>query len=152
MNTVSLIEKLKNNEQTISTMESCTGGALASEITNHSGSSNVFENGAITYSNEAKVRYGVSREIIEKYTVYSKETAVDMSKSIAEYFNTTYGVGITGQLEELLKNRKVDIAIYNKEKNIYNSFSIQLQDGLTRKECKEQIIIKTIQELNNFIG
>ena len=49
-----IVEILKNKNQTISCMESCTGGMLASEITNIDGSSDVFSLGLITYSNEWK--------------------------------------------------------------------------------------------------
>ena len=52
-----IISKLKENNKTISTMESCTGGALASLITDISGASAVFKYGAVTYSNEYKIKW-----------------------------------------------------------------------------------------------
>ena len=65
-----VIEYLKNSDFTISTMESCTGGYIASSITNISGSSLVFKFGAVTYSNEYKIKMGVDEGIINKYSVY----------------------------------------------------------------------------------
>ena len=55
-----VINKLLNNHLTISTMESCTGGAISNAITNIPRSSEVFMYSAITYSNEFKIKMGVS--------------------------------------------------------------------------------------------
>ena len=93
-----IIEKLKSKNKTISCMESCTGGLLSSEITNIDGSSEVFDLGIVTYSNGEKLKFGVSKEIIEKYTVYSNETALEMSKTVCKISNSNYGIGITGNL------------------------------------------------------
>ena len=75
-----VINLLIKNHKTISTMESCTGGLIANAITNIPGSSEVFKFSAITYSNEYKIKLGVSEELINKYTVYSNEVAIDMAK------------------------------------------------------------------------
>ena len=61
-----IIEYLNKNHKYISTMESCTGGYLASSITNVSGSSLVFKFSAVTYSNEFKIKMGVDKEVINK--------------------------------------------------------------------------------------
>jgi nicotinamide mononucleotide (NMN) deamidase PncC len=66
-----LIEK----NMTITTMESATSGQIASLITDTEGSSAILKGAFITYCNEAKIMQGVPAEILDKYTVYSKETA-----------------------------------------------------------------------------
>ena len=71
----SIVEKLGVLNKTIATMESCTGGAVASEITNCPGASEVLKFSAVTYSNEYKIKMGVNADVIEKYSVYSMETA-----------------------------------------------------------------------------
>ena len=76
----SLVKYLIQNNKKISTMESCTGGEIASTITNIEGASNAFEFSAVTYSNEYKIKMGVNKEVINKYSVYSIETANEMSK------------------------------------------------------------------------
>ena len=63
-----VIKLLTEKNKTISTMESCTGGGIANAITNIEGSSEVFKFGAVTYSNEYKIKMGVSSNIIDKYT------------------------------------------------------------------------------------
>ncbi len=90
-----IVNKLIINNETIACMESCTGGMLASEITNIDGASNVFELGIVTYSNEQKIKYGIEETIIKKYTVYSVEVANDMAKQVCKIANSTYGIGIT---------------------------------------------------------
>ena len=91
-----IIKKLIDKNKTISTMESCTGGYLASCITNVSGSSSVFKFGAVTYSNEYKINMGIDPNIINKYSVYSMETAIEMSRKICDFTNSDYGVGVNG--------------------------------------------------------
>ena len=59
-----IIKMLKENNKTISSMESCTGGFFSSEITNVSGSGDIFKLGLVTYSNEFKEYFGVSKNLI----------------------------------------------------------------------------------------
>ena len=66
-----LIEK----NLTITTMESATSGQIASLITDTEGSSAILKGAFITYCNEAKIQQGVPAEILDKFTVYSRETA-----------------------------------------------------------------------------
>ena len=98
-----VIKLLTEKNKTISTMESCTGGGIANAITNIEGSSEVFKFGAVTYSNEYKIKMGVSSNIIDKYTVYSTETSNEMSKNISNYTNSNYGIGVTGKLNRVDK-------------------------------------------------
>ena len=76
-----LIEK----KMTIATMESCTGGFVVSSITDIDGSSNVLKFSAVTYSNEYKIKMGVSKEVIDKYSVYSINVAREMAKKISNF-------------------------------------------------------------------
>ena len=96
-----VIKILTEKNKTISTMESCTGGGLANAITNIEGASEVLKFSAVTYSNLYKIKMGVSSDIIDKYSVYSIETAMEMSKNISLFTNSNYGVGITGKLNRL---------------------------------------------------
>lgn len=99
-----IVGKLSSENKTIATMESCTGGQLASEITNISGASEILKESYITYSNEAKIKCGVSKDIIKKYTVYSAETAVEMANAVCKLAGSDIGVGITGQLGRIDPN------------------------------------------------
>lgn len=88
-----LIEK----KLTISTAESCTGGMIAGTLINYPGISEVFLEGAVTYSNEAKHnRLGVKNETLEKYGAVSEETAREMAIGIANIAKTDVSIVTTG--------------------------------------------------------
>lgn len=86
------------NKITISTMESCTSGCIASLITDIEGASEIFPGSIVTYSNTTKEMFGVPHSTIEKYGVYSKETAIAMANAIREIFGTNIGIGVSGSL------------------------------------------------------
>lgn len=151
-----VVEKLRTKGCTIATMESCTGGAVASAITDIEGSSEVLKFSAVTYSNEYKIKMGVDKEIIDKYTVYSKETAVSMAKSISSFALSDYGIGITGKLNRIDKNNlygadnQVFVCIYDKNEDKNYNLEI-LVDKNSRVENKEFIIQKIINKLIDII-
>lgn len=83
---------------TITTMESATSGQVASLITDTEGSSAILPGAFITYCNDAKIRHGVPAKILDKYTVYSRETAGAMAKACQSFYKTDIGIGITGNM------------------------------------------------------
>ena len=90
-------EFLCSKSLTISTAESCTGGMVASKLIGYPGISEVFKEGAITYSNEAKIkRLGVNKETLENFGAVSYETAVEMAQGIAREACTDIGISTTG--------------------------------------------------------
>lgn len=147
-----IINKLKEKNKTISTMESCTGGGVANAITNVEGASEVLKFSAVTYSNEYKIKMGVSSDIIDKYSVYSMETAIEMSKNISDFSNSNYGVGITGKLNRIDPNNLygsdniVYISIYDKDNNKFYNYDIEVKKQ-SRKENKDIIINLIIEKL-----
>lgn len=151
-----VVEKLRKKGCTIATMESCTGGAVASAITDIEGSSEVFKFSAVTYSNEYKIKMGVDKDIIDKYTVYSIETAISMAKSISSFASSDYGIGITGKLNRTDKNNlygddnQVFVCIYDKnEDKIYNLEILANENN--RVENKKIVIREIINKLINII-
>ena len=99
-----IINSLIDRQITISTMESCTSGMIASMITDTSGVSAVFPGGFVTYLNETKVFAGVDEKIIKEYGVYSGECAKAMAETVREKLNTDIGIGITGTTGNLDPN------------------------------------------------
>lgn len=144
-----VVEKLKENNKTISLMESCTGGGLANAITNIEGASDVIKFSAVTYSNEYKIKMGVSKDVIDKYSVYSIQTANEMSYNISKFANSNLGVGITGKLNRVDKNNLfgednvVFISIYDKDNDKYYTSEVMATKG-SRKENKELVINEII--------
>ncbi|MEX0750212.1 MAG: competence/damage-inducible protein A [Dehalococcoidia bacterium] len=86
----------KERGVSIATMESCTGGMLASTLTDVPGSSAFFRSGLVSYQTEVKIEYGVPAEIVEEHGVISPECARAMAKATRERFEASVGVGITG--------------------------------------------------------
>jgi len=87
---------LQERKQTISVMESLTGGLLSSTITDVSGSSTYFVGGAVSYSIDLKAQMGVPQEILEQHGAVSEPTARAMAHAIRTRFGTDFGIGITG--------------------------------------------------------
>ena len=91
-----LVKMLIARKLSIATMESCTGGQIASLLTDIEGSSEVFKGGFVTYRNEAKTLNGVPESVIEKFGVYSPVTAAFMAEACKKKLGSTIGIGITG--------------------------------------------------------
>jgi nicotinamide-nucleotide amidase len=88
---------LTESGKTLSVAESCTGGLIAQRLTEVSGSSAYFIEGAVTYSNEAKIRtLDVPLEVIESYGAVSAETAEAMANGMREKARTDYALAVTG--------------------------------------------------------
>ena len=151
-----IVKILTKQNKTVSTMESCTGGCLANAITNIPGASEILKFSAVTYSNEFKIKMGVPKEIIDTYSVYSIETAIEMSKKISEFTNSNYGIGITGKLNRADlhnlsgDNSTVYFSIYNKDNNTNYNGSLKVTKE-TRKENKEEVINLIVDKLYEII-
>ena len=147
-----IVNKLIEKNKTISTMESCTGGGLANEITSIEGASSILKYSAVTYSNEFKIKMGVKKEVIDKYSVYSMQTADEMSLNISKFTNSDYGVGITGKLNRADENNNygeenvVFISIYDKKDNKYYNKELKV----TKKTRKENKLL-VIEEVKNLL-
>jgi nicotinamide-nucleotide amidase len=84
-------------QKTLALAESCTGGYISHRITRVPGSSVYYCGGAVTYSNDAKIRYlGVHPHTLQEHGAVSRETALEMSAGIRERLTTSIGVSVTG--------------------------------------------------------
>lgn len=136
-------------KQIIKTMESCTGGAIASAITNIEGASYILKESYITYSNESKIDHGVDAEVINKYSVYSEETALAMASAcLIRGLKADIGIGVTGNFGNIDPYNKtasipgkVYFAIVGHERQI--SHHLILDVYKSRQELKE-IICKQV--------
>ena len=90
-------ELLYKKKLSISTAESCTGGMVAATLISYPGISDVFKEGAVTYSNEAKMkRLGVKEETLNNFGAVSEETAREMAEGISREAKTDIGISTTG--------------------------------------------------------
>ena len=151
-----LVEKLIEKKKTVATMESCTGGGVSNAITNIEGASEILKYSAVTYSNEYKMKMGVASEVIDKYSVYSQECSIEMSKNISLFAGSDFGVGITGKLNRVDINNPygednvVFISIYEKENNKFYNEKIEATLG-SRAENKELVINKIIEMMEDIL-
>lgn len=135
----------------IATMESCTSGLIASNITDYEGASAILKGSDIAYSNEAKVKAGVSKAIIDEFGVYSPQTATAMAMVAKDSFHSDIGVGITGSFGNVDPENSD-----SKKGNIY--FNITLEEpsfhlsywnsAVHRKAMKQRtvdIVLSTLQ-------
>ncbi len=147
-----LTKLLIKKNMTITTMESATSGQIASLITDTEGSSAVFKGAFITYCNEAKIMQGVPADILDRYTVYSKETAEAMAKACAESYRADIGIGVTGTMgnvdpanPEASKPGQVYFAIYIR--GAISSYYIELEPQPTRLAYKLAVAKEIYDEL-----
>ena len=88
---------LRKRKWTLSVSESCTGGLICDRITNVPGSSDYFEGGMVTYSNESKARHlGIPLDYIKRYGAVSPQVARKMAQGVRKAFGTNFGLSTTG--------------------------------------------------------
>lgn len=82
---------------TIATAESCSGGLIASQLTEHAGISKVFGMGIVSYSNEAKMKLlNVKKETLDNFGAVSAETATEMCENLQNISSAELTVAVTG--------------------------------------------------------
>ncbi len=92
-----VVRLLKEKNLKISTAESCTAGIVSGLIANVSGASEVFDMGVTAYSNFIKINaLNVKKEIIEKYSAVSPQTAIAMAENVRKLTKSAIGVSVTG--------------------------------------------------------
>jgi nicotinamide-nucleotide amidase len=92
-----LLAKARGNGLKIATAESCTGGLIAGLLTEIAGSSNVFERGFVTYSNDAKHELlGVSEDFLKTHGAVSAPVARAMAEGALKHSRADIAIAVTG--------------------------------------------------------
>lgn len=92
-----VVNKLLEKNLIITTAESCTGGLIAAAIVNVSGASGCFNEGYITYANEAKIRLlGVKEESIREFGVVSDVVVKEMAEGVLKKAGADISVAVSG--------------------------------------------------------
>ena len=141
---------LRKKKLTLSVAESCTGGLIASKITDIAGSSDYFLEGVISYSNEAKKEIlGVKKETLKAYGAVSKQTAVEMAEGVRKRSGSDIGISTTGIAGPAgaSKNKPVGLVwIGYSDKNI--SFAKDFyftKDRLRNKEVMSKMALEILR-------
>ena len=137
-------ELLKKTNKTIGTAESITGGKIAATIVSIGGSSAYYKGSFVTYSAETKINLlGVLPETIQKYSVVSKEVALEMAKGAKERLQTNYAIAVTGNAGPTTDHNDksvglVYVAFVSDEKEFVEEFNFG--------EPREKVINKTVSK------
>lgn len=143
-----LVKKLKELNYTISFAESCTGGMLASTIINVSGSSSVIKESYITYSEEAKMKIlNVKKDTLNKYTVYSKEVALEMVEGLKKISNSDVCVSVTGIAESDNSLCSCDFAIMINDEIFVEKYETTGSRNDVRQSYTKHILTKILEKL-----
>ncbi|SDH45142.1 nicotinamide-nucleotide amidase/nicotinamide-nucleotide amidase [Pseudobutyrivibrio sp. 49] len=97
MDVDAIISTLSGGGYSVATAESCTGGMIASTIVDVPGASDCFNEGYVTYSNEAKMKnLGVKESTLIAHGAVSYETALEMAKGVRKKAKADFGLSSTG--------------------------------------------------------
>lgn len=142
----SVIAMLEARNLRLGTMESCTGGLLASTLTDAPGASKVFRGGLVTYMTEMKAQFGVDPEVIETYGVVSPETARAMAEACAKLLGTDLGLGITGVAGPAAQDGRpvgeVHIGLYDGEEAEAMTYTFPMsRDAIKRRAVTNALLL-----------
>ena len=92
-----LLGEMRAKSLKLATAESCTGGLIAGLFTEIAGSSDVFERGFVTYSNDAKHELlGVHKALLESHGAVSEEVAMAMAQGALKHSHADLVIAVTG--------------------------------------------------------
>lgn len=150
-----IVRFLNEHNMMITTVESCTGGLIAARLVNVSGASNVFSEGYITYSEDAKAKMvGVNPETIKNYNVVSEEVAYEMASGGAKTANADVAVSVTGVAGPLGGTKDIPvgtvcIGVYYKNKVITEKFLFNGDRLQVRNQAVDKALEMVWNEFNN---
>lgn len=92
-----LAEYLENNSSMLCCAESCTGGLIAKQLTDIAGSSNWFDRGFVTYSNQAKIEMlGVQLITLQQHGAVSEAVVREMAAGAIKHSSSQFSIAVTG--------------------------------------------------------
>jgi nicotinamide-nucleotide amidase len=141
-----ILEKLGTHQQTISVAESCSGGYLSYLFTFLPGSSAIFSQGFVTYTNTSKVKnLQIEEQDIEKLGAVSPEIAILMSLNVKTITKSNFGIGLTGNAGPAITEKskqigEVYVAISSNQETVCYSLQIEGTRDQIRKKSSEKAI------------
>ena len=144
---------LKQQQKTISTAESCTGGKIAEVLTSVIGASAYFKGSVVSYATETKINVlDISEKIINEHSVVSAEVAKQMAISIKNKMNTDYAIATTGNAGPTKGDSKAEIgtvfiAIATPNNIIVEEFNF----GQPREKVIDRTVIKSLEMIREEI-
>lgn len=149
-----ILQKLREKNLKLATAESCTGGLVSALFTSIAGSSDVFERGFVTYSNEAKIEMlGVKEKTLENCGAVSEEVAKEMSLGALKNSKADIAISITGIAGPKSDDTKkpvglVYISVATTEKTLARKFNFSGD----RDEVRKASMIAALEITKNLIS
>ena len=144
---------LRQQQKTISTAESCTGGKIAEALTSVSGASKYFKGSVVSYATETKINVlGISEALIKQHSVVSAEVAKQMAISVKKIMKTDYAIATTGNAgpakgESIAEIGTVFIALATPNEVIVEEFNF----GQPREKVIDRTVIKSLEMMREEI-
>ncbi|MCI4444157.1 MAG: competence/damage-inducible protein A [Lentimicrobium sp.] len=144
---------LTQQNKTISTAESCTGGKIAQVLTSVSGASNYFKGSVVSYATETKIAVlGISEDLIKEHSVVSAEVAKQMAIKVKEMMKTDYAIATTGNAGPSKGDSNaalgtVFIALATPKEVIIEEFNF----GQPREKVIDRTVMKSLEMLRKEI-
>ncbi len=131
--------------------ESCTGGLIASQMTQKSGASKVYERGFVTYSNEAKIEeLGVRSETLEAYGAVSAQVAAEMAEGALKNSHGDIAVSVTGIAGPNGDQEKpVGLVYFGFARKDTEATTLEVHFTGNRTDIQNQAADKALEELIN---
>jgi nicotinamide-nucleotide amidase len=140
-----IADQMHERRTTLAVMESCTGGLMASTLTDVPGASGYFLGSYVTYATQQKIDLGVPASVIQEFGVVSQETAKAMAQAARERAGADYGIGITGvagpEPEEGIPPGTVHVAVATPEGGAH-ALSMTMNQG--RQAVKRRAVTTSL--------
>lgn len=148
-----IVQLLKEQKMTLTTVESCTGGMLSARLTDVAGVSEVFKQGFITYSNRAKKKFvGVKKITLKKYTAVSEQTAWEMARGGAALTDSDVCVSVTGYAGPDMGDNGEPVGLVYIGCNVRNNISVEeYHFSGDRRAVREQAVVSALTLLRKCI-
>ena len=144
---------LRQQNKTISTAESCTGGKIAQILTSVSGASNYFKGSVVSYATETKITVlGLSQELIKEHSVVSAAVVKQMAINVKNMMKTDYAIATTGNAGPTKGDSNAEvgtvfIALATPNEVIVEEFNF----GQPREKVIDRTVIKSMEMLRKEI-
>ena len=144
---------LTQQNKTISTAESCTGGKIAQVLTSVPGASKYFKGSVVSYATETKITIlGLSEELIKEHTVVSAAVVKQMAINVKSIMKTDYAIATTGNAgptkgDSNAEVGKVFIALATPNEMIVEEFDF----GQPREKVIDRTVVKSMEMLRKEI-
>ena len=144
---------LTQQNRTISSAESCTGGKIAQLLTSVSGASNYFKGSIVSYSTETKISVlGIPEDLIKEHSVVSAAVAKQMAINVKNRMKTDYAIATTGNAgpskgDSNAELGTVFIALATPKEVIVEEFNF----GQPREKVIDRAVIKSLEMLRKEI-